>query len=223
MRKAIAVRNREFAVSMPPSTLDAIQNGTLRTTYKGWRFCKNPLDIVLYLRLLEELRPQTVIEIGTSEGGSALWFRDQCNALGLGASIYSFDIAPPAGFSEPGIVIGAADSHNLESTMPTATLAALPHPWLVIEDSAHTYLSTLRVLRYFDRLVRAGDYVVVEDGFVADLPGDAYRQYEDGPNRAVAEFLDETERKYVIDEDLCDFFGHNVTYCPNAWLSVSRA
>ena len=60
--------------------------------------------------------------------------------------------------------------------------------------------------------------LVVEDGVVADLEGELYRRLDDGPNRAVAEFLDRTGDRYRIDEDLCDFYGRNVTYAPNAWL-----
>jgi cephalosporin hydroxylase len=221
MRRAHSIRGRDFAVSLPAPALAAIQQGVLKMTYKGRRFCKNPFDLVLYLRLLEALRPRTIIEIGTSEGGSALWFRDQASALGFEATVHSFDVKPPADFDEPGIVIGAADAFNLESTLPAEALRAAAHPWLVVEDSAHEFDSTLAVLRYFDRLVQPGDYVVVEDGVVADLPGEAYRRYDDGPNRAVAAFLVEAGDRYEIDTGLCDYFGHNVTYCPNAWLRVA--
>lgn len=76
------------------------------------------------------------------------------------------------------------------------------------------------MLNYFDKIVLTGDYIVVEDGVVADLPGEHYELYEDEPNRVVAQFLEETGSRYQIDEALCDFYGHNITYCPNAWLKV---
>jgi len=83
---------------------------------------------------------------------------------------------------------------------------------------AHTYEGTCNVLGYFDDFLQAGDMLVVEDGVVADLEGDLYRNLQDGPNRAVAEFLGRTGDRYGIDQALCDFYGHNVTYAPNGWL-----
>ncbi|KCZ87959.1 CmcI family methyltransferase [Hyphomonas johnsonii] len=220
MRIVEACEGRAFAVDLPQDALMRIQSGTLKTRYKGRRFCKNPFDVVLYLQLIERLKPATIIEIGTSEGGSAVWFRDQCRALGLETRILSFDIDPPTDLDEPGILIGKADAYAPDATLPADLLRDLPHPWLVVEDSAHNYASTLAVLRFFDRLVVRGDYVVVEDGVVADLPGEQYRAFEDGPNRAVAQFLTDVRDRYEIDAGLCDFYGHNVTYCPNAWLKV---
>ena len=223
MRKAYSARGRDFAVALPPATLEGIQSGTLRTRYKGRAFYKNPFDVLNYMRVLDELRPRTIIEIGTAEGGSAVWFRDQCVALGLDTKIYSFDISPPQDLDEDMIVLGRVDAYKIGQTLPADTFAALPHPWLIIEDSAHTYAATLSVLRYFDRLVEPGDYVVIEDGVVADLPEDEYGSFEDGPNRAVMELLESAYSNYDIDEDTCDFYGHNVTYCPNAWLRVVDA
>ncbi len=220
MRKAISAMGRDFAVSMPAANLSKIQEGTLKTKYKGYRFCKSPFDIVLYLKLLENLKPRTIIEIGTSEGGSAVWFRDQCHLFELDSKIYSFDISPPYPFNEPNIIVYQADANNLDATVPKSFFELLPHPWLIIEDSAHTYDATISVLKYFDDLVVSGDYVVVEDGIVADLPGKHYESYNDGPNLAVQKFLIESSAKYKIDQELCDFYGHNVTYSPNGWLRV---
>ena len=110
------------------------------------------------------------------------------------------------------------DANEPDSTFPIAQIIASPHPWLVVEDSAHTYESTAAVLRYFDPLLKIGDRIVIEDGVVADLPGAHYRRFEDGPNRAVDEFLAKTGSRYAIDTEICDFYGHNVTYAPNGWL-----
>ena len=77
---------------------------------------------------------------------------------------------------------------------------------------------TSSTLAYFHTLLQPSDRIVVEDGVVADLRAPAYRKYEDGPNRAVRDFLMRWPDHYRIDTDLCDFYGHNVTYCPNAWL-----
>jgi cephalosporin hydroxylase len=74
------------------------------------------------------------------------------------------------------------------------------------------------VLEFFHDHLTPGDYIVIEDGVVANLPGEAFARYRNGPNRAVARFLSMNQRSYEIDESLCDRYGYNVTFCPNGWL-----
>jgi cephalosporin hydroxylase len=216
-RHAYSVNGRAFAISLPPHLIDSVQAGTLRTRYKGMRLSKNPFDLVLYLRLLQNIKPRTIIEIGTSEGGSAIWLRDQCRTLGLDTRVLSLDLAMPTLQAE-GVTFYKADSTRPSETFPTNVILSAPHPWLVIEGSAHSYASVRAVLSYFDELLKSNDYVVVEDGVVADLRDQRYREFDDGPNRAVAEFIANAGDKYRIDTDSCDFFGYNMTYCPNGWL-----
>src|SRR6185295_1395830 len=62
--------------------------------YKGLLNAKSPVDISLYSMLIWELKPATIIELGSFQGGSALWFADQMQAqLGAG-TVHSFDINP---------------------------------------------------------------------------------------------------------------------------------
>jgi len=216
-RHVAAVRGRAFDVGIPSAALAGIQAGVFRTRYRGLAFCKNPFDVVLYLQLIERLRPRTIIEVGSFAGGSALWFRDQLRSTGIACGVVSIDLEPPP-VTIDGVSFHRGDSLQPDATFPHAIIEAAPHPWLVIEDSAHTYESVRAVLAYFDPRTRSGDYIVVEDGVVADLPAADYGSFADGPNRAVAEFLNQTGPRYLIDESLCDFYGPNVTYCPNAWL-----
>lgn len=217
-RHVHSVRNRRFNVDMPTKVLNTIQQGTLSTRYKGLRLLKSPFDLSLYMQVVELLRPATIIEIGTSEGGSAVWFLDQCRAAGLTTTrVITIDLSPPS-IAVPSISMYQGDGCAPNETFPTDVIAMSPHPWLVIDDSAHTYESVSAILNYFDSHLLSGDMIVVEDGVLADLDGDVYRRLEDGPNRAVADFLKKTGSRYVIDEKLCDFYGYNLTYAPNAWL-----
>lgn len=218
MRRAHSVRGRHFRVDLPTEALNRIQRGTLRTKYKGLRLAKSPFDLALYMQVIDRLCPATIIEVGTSQGGSAVWLLDQCRARGLSDTrIITIDIAPPA-LEVAGINFHHGDSRAPDDTFPTDLILAAPHPWLVIEDSAHSYESARSVLDYFRVKLSSGDMLVLEDGVLADLEGDVYRKLADGPNRALAEFLRQAEDDYVIETSLCDFYGHNVTYAPNAWL-----
>jgi cephalosporin hydroxylase len=216
-RKVLGVRGRPFAISLPPAALTSIQQGVLRTTHGGLAFLKNPFDLYLYQRLIAQLSPRSIIEIGSYQGGSALWFSQQAKALGLSCTVLSIDLHPPrCVFS--GVTFVGGNAAAAGETFPHSLIEQLPHPWLVIEDSAHTFATTIGSLRYFQDRLEKGDYLVVEDGCVADLQGVEYDELEDGPNLAVAEFLETTSDMYEIDTQYCDYYGHNVTYCPNAWL-----
>ena len=197
--------------------LDAIQSGTQKLTYRGLRFPKDPFDIALYMRLIERLRPKSIIEIGTSQGGGALWFSDICRNFGLETRVVTIDIETPI-TQHSDIEYYKGDAYNPKGTFPSQLLDSLPHPWLISEDSAHTYGACSAVLSYFMPKMQPGDYIVVEDGIVADLTAERYRDYQDGPNRAISEVFETNPDAFEIDTDLCDLFGHNVTFAPNAWL-----
>ena len=60
-----------------------------------------------------------------------------------------------------------------------------------------------------------GEYLIVEDGNLNDL---RYWEYDDGPNRAIAEFLERHPSDYRVAEEYCDFYGKNVTWNTNGYL-----
>lgn len=213
-----AVARPDFSTALPADLLGTIQQGMLRTRYRGIPFYKSPFDVILYLQLLDRLRPATIIEIGTFKGGSALWFADMMTARGMSTRIVSIDIDPKPKVTDDRITFLRGNANDLSEALTTDLLSRLAHPWLVIEDSAHLYEPCLAVLRFFHPYLQSGDYFAMEDGVVSSLPDERYRAYEDGPNRAVAEFLAEHGADYEIDAVLCDFFGKNVTYNPSGWL-----
>jgi cephalosporin hydroxylase len=110
------------------------------------------------------------------------------------------------------------DAGALGEVLGSELVSSFERPLLVIDDSAHFYEPTLAVLTFFHPLLESGDYVVIEDGVVDQFHEEFYRRYENGPNRAVAYFLDQHPEDYAVDRDLCDFYGTNVTYNPNGWL-----
>lgn len=207
-----------FKSAFPKPFLARLQDGVMRTQYRQVTMYKSPFDLVLYLQLIGRLRPRTVIEIGARFGGSALWFADTLTAHGIAPRIVSIDIKPAAEFSDPRILFLQGDALDLGKCLTDAVLKDLPHPWLVVEDSAHFFETTLATLHFFHPHLRKRDYIVVEDGVLADLPQEVYGQFQNGPNRAVAEFLSTHGEHYAVDRQLCNFYGRNITYNPNGWL-----
>ncbi len=91
-----------------------------------------------------------------------------------------------------------------------------PRPWLVTEDSAHTYEACSAALRQLAEWMQPGDLLVMEDGVLDDLG--LSERYDGGPNRALREFFSQHPDGFRVDRDLCDLFGKNATYAPNGWL-----
>ncbi|HML11101.1 MAG TPA: CmcI family methyltransferase [Stellaceae bacterium] len=207
---------RSFKTAFPPELLPSVQAGTMAYTYKGVKCLKDPFDLAIYLKLIWDLKPKSLIEIGSNQGGGALWFADMLSISGIGCPVVSIDLTPVTGFTDPRIAFLAGDAARLGDTLSAEMRAALPHPWLVVEDSAHTYDVTLAALHFLADATVAGDVVVIEDGVIDDL-GMA-EAYGGGPNSAVAEFLAAAPDKFRILTRYCDMFGVNATYNPNGYL-----
>lgn len=202
-----------FRSSIPKKNLQAIQSGTMRYHWKGVHCCKNPFDLALYSMLLWSLRPKTIFEIGTKEGGSALWFRDITRSFDLDTIIFSVDINQRAEILFEGIMLLEGNAADLSPTLDKYLDS--PHPWLIVEDSSHMYGDTLAVLEYFSSHLESGDYIVVEDG-ICNTFGHSHR-YKGGPSLAIRNFL-KLHSEFEIDRYYCNFYGKNVTWNPNGYL-----
>jgi cephalosporin hydroxylase len=176
-------------------------------SYKGLILLKPAIDLVLYANLIWELQPQTIIEFGSLQGGSGLWFADQMEVLCRRGTVHSFElcykcISPRA--NHPRLHFHAADLRHL-GTLDRSLFAQLPHPWLVVDD-AHENLFNL--LQFVSEFLRPGDYCVVEDAFTF-LAADTIA--------ALVRLCDSL--RFAVDTKYTDAFGLNVTCSPNAWFA----
>lgn len=211
---------RSAISSIPAEHLKAVQDGVLRYEWRGVMCNKSPFDLALYGMLLWRQKPATIFEIGTKRGGSALWLADNCRALGLTTKIISVDIKQRAAVKDQAVTFLEGDGRKLENTLPDKMIANLPRPWLVIEDADHFYATTLAVLKFFDPYLRRGEYIVIEDGIVDSFMPE--ENFDGGPNRAVAEFMDSRSSHYDLDTEFCDYFGYNATWNTNGFLRRSK-
>ena len=106
--------------------------GTMR--WKGYPMYKTTYDFALYPMIIQELKPKTIVEFGTAEGGSAFWMSDLCDTFGLkDTMVYSVDINKVILRNTDRVKFFRGDSNNVETLWDQ--LDILPHPWLIIEDS----------------------------------------------------------------------------------------
>lgn len=197
---------------IPYELLMKIQQGTMNYRYRGVPMLKNPFDLALYALLLESAQPQTLIEIGTHAGGSALWFADQRP----GMHVWSIDLELPEGVSHPSVLFRRGDARRLGDVLTPEVMQSLARPLLVVEDSSHQAGTTAAVLDFFDRWLLPGEYIVIEDGILTAMR--AAEAYDGGPLRAIHEFLARSGGRYEVDRAFCDYYGRNVTWNVDGYL-----
>ena len=213
-----AIPGRTWRTAIPPRLHISLTNGAINYTYRGIRMIKNPIDLALYQKLLFELKPRTVIEIGSKDGGTACWFGDHMNLFGLRGMVVSIDINPP---NRPyccpeNVTFLRGDEASLGAML--FKFDCLPHPWLVINDASHSAPAMLRCFNFLHRLLKKDDYLIVEDGFLTEAGLDWDGERKGGPGLAIARFLETWPSLYAVDARYCDHFGKNVTANPNGYI-----
>lgn len=201
-----------------------------RDTYAGVRLAKFPEDLRVYEHLIWASKPNVVIELGTLDGGSALWFRDRLRTLAGYAEIgrplvISIDLrldqareeltaADPA-YAETIILL---EGDVTDPDLPRQVERLLPDGarCLVTEDSAHVFETTIGALRGFARFVPEQGFFVVEDGSVDYEEMRLRPDWPRGVLPAVREWLSSPEgRKFRVRRDL-EIYG--ITSHPQGFL-----
>lgn len=179
---------------------------TIATTYRGLLCHKSPIDLLLYSACIWDVKPKTIIELGSFQGGSALWLADQMSSMGIDGEIHSYEllinaVSPRA--KHPQLQFHYVDLKNLDS-FNTNLLRELPHPWIVIDDAHVNVLNTLSFMREF---MTDGDYFIKEDTCTLGTT------VENAEYLILAESLG-----FLTDRIYTDAFGYNVTTAKNTWF-----
>jgi len=193
--------------------INTISKGHHNVTYRGIKTIKCPFDYVIYQMMIFDLKPDLIIEVGTNHGGSALYMADMLDLIGKG-EIHTIDIKEykmnPLVLNHPRIkrFLGGYDNYDINLTNRFKNI-------MVIDDGSHTYEDVNSVINIFKDVVSVGSYFIIEDGALDKIG--LGEKYNGGPNRSIFEFL-ENNPNYVIDKNLCDFFGVNATLNTNGYL-----
>jgi cephalosporin hydroxylase len=207
---------RSFKTAFDPTFLREYHRGVMNFQYRGIPCLKSPIDLAIYSRVIWDVRPGTIIEIGSNRGGGALWLADTASSYALPTRVISIDLEPPS-LADPRIDFVKGDAAELRSVLTEDALSAFGRPLLVIDDSAHTYSVTHSVLTFFASHLRRGDFLIIEDGVLTDLGWTDL--YDGGPNRAIGQFI-AADGHFEVAEEYCNMFGQNATYNPNGYLRV---
>lgn len=198
-------------------TFENIVEGYHKVTYRGIKMIKNPFDYVLYQMILNEVKPDLVIEIGTNYGGSALYISDILNTIGNGI-VHTIDIN---NFPLDDLITKNKRIKRFFDGYQSYDLLNCEgfEKVLVIDDGSHMYDECIEILDKFKNVVSLNSYFIVEDGCLINIG--LSKEYNGGPIRAIDEFIDKNDN-FIIDRTWCDFFGKNVTFNTNGFLKKIR-
>lgn len=166
--------------------------------WRGMPLFKSAFDFALYPMMIWDVKPKTVIELGSGVGTSALWYADLLESFVISGHIFSIDIRKVE-TQRPGVTFIQGDCRKIAQVLPLSLLETLPHPWLVIEDA---HVNTAGILLHLRRLMRKSDYLVVEDS--------------DNKTAVLAQFMREFATEFMVDRRYTDFFGRNATCSPDS-------
>lgn len=187
--------------------------------YRGRTLVKMPEDLRTYQKVIEETRPNVIIELGTSEGGSAMWFHDQMAGI-VGEPVYVITVdKDPCDLEHRGVIVVTGDLRGPESIGRVAANIGGLDRVMVVDDSAHTYEVTSAALDLYSEFVTPGCYFVVEDGIV-DEPELSIWPSVQGVQPAIVDFLT-TDKGKVFTREWRDEFG--LTMHQGGWLRKGEA
>ena len=152
--------------------------------------------------MIQDLKPKTILEFGTYDGGSALWIEDTIKSLCFDCNIHTFDINQERVKipKNSKIQFHKLDNHKINEfiTKNKILFENMESPILMIEDSHENTNGLIRALNIF---LKSGDYIIIED----TLDQNKY-------NKTILSDDGIRSLNYEVDTFYCDFWGVN-----NSW------
>jgi cephalosporin hydroxylase len=190
-----------------------------QTTWMGVHTLKSPMDMWNYQEILVSLQPSVIVEFGTNQGGSALFFSSVMQQIGRPYVIVSADIAA-SGISEktksdPNVRLLTASSSSPEVRKTIQELRLkFPGPAFAILDSDHSKEHVFAEMESLRDILVAGDYMIVEDSNINGHP--VLSSFGPGPYEAVQEYIRKYPQDYEHDFERERKFGFS--FAPNGFL-----
>jgi len=186
------------------------------THFLGVGLMKCPTDIWMYQELIAAHRPVVIIETGTYQGASALWFAFIQQMLGMKSHVITVDFEDHRRCAHPGITFLGGDS--TDPVLVAAIAAELPDdgPRLISLDADHSAEHVRKELELYAPLCRVDDWLIVEDTNVAwgDEPEHGFKG-DRGARGGIEDYFRAHPGEFVQDV-LCERWL--ISMHPGGWL-----
>lgn len=189
-------------------------------------------------QVIHDLRPQYIIDLGSSQGGSAVWFASMLKLFEIPGKVISVDLPlEQAYWLSKGRAEEAARKLKLEAridwnyvpggsknaeVMRKVERLCAKAPCMVVSDSDHDYSHTYFELEWYAKQVGVGQYLVVEDtniygwGGWLNINDPNEGGLKKGPMEAANDFEFAHRADYVRTDWCAKHYG--LSHTPNGWF-----
>lgn len=191
----------------------------------GLPFIQMPQDMIATQEIIWETKPDVIIEAGIAWGGSVVFYASLLQLIGKGnvvaVDLNLYDHVADQIMSYP--FSNRIHLYKGSSTDPSVADKIRSHVTagqkvMVILDSNHTHQHVLEELRSYGPLVTKGQYLIVSDTIVEDIPAQDHRPRAwgpgDNPKTALRQYMKEC-RRFEIDPYINDKLM--LTYSPEGY------
>lgn len=200
-------------------------------TWLGRPIIQYPEDVIAIQEIIWNTRPDLIIETGVAHGGSIIFHASMLELLGGNGLVIGIDIdirkhnrtaieEHPL-FKRVRLIEGSSIDASVVDQV--RQLAQGRSRIMVLLDSNHTHEHVLQELKFYAPLVTAGNYLIVLDTVIEDLPKSLFpdRPWDrnDNPKTAVHEFLKLSDR-FIIDKEIQNKLL--LTVAPDGYLKCTR-
>ncbi len=180
-------------------------NWSYQWSWLGVPIIQMPPDVIATQEVIWETRPQVIIETGIARGGSLILYASILELIGEG-KVVGIDIDIRAHNRESieshplfkRIDLYEGSSTDRELVARVARYVEGTERVMVILDSNHTHEHVLEELRLYSPLVTEGQFLIVADTVVEEIPVQEHRPRPwgpgDNPGTACTQFLEENDR-----------------------------
>ncbi|MGH2474678.1 MAG: CmcI family methyltransferase, partial [Candidatus Limnocylindrales bacterium] len=181
------------------------------TTWLGEPVRTAPTDLLAYQEILSRVRPDWVIDIGTSDPGRATFLASVCELIGHGQVLAIRDAdaaAPPPHFRLrccPGSPLDPAVLDQVHALVGDGTAV------VVLGARADRDATTAQFEAYY-KTVKVGSYVIVTDTIVNGRP--VWTSFGPGPAEGIKQILNR-HGKFVADPEMEKY---SLTFNPGGFL-----
>lgn len=199
-------------------------------TWLGLPMIQLPADILVTQEIIWKTKPDVIIETGVAWGGSILMYASLMQLYGRGNVVgvdlnlreHVVDKIMSYPFSQR-VHLYKGSSTEVGVVEKIKSHIKPGDKVMVILDSNHTHQHVLDELRLYAPLITVGQYLVVSDTVVEDIPTQVHRPREWGPGNnpktALIQYLKEVDN-LKIDE----YINAKLltTYCPMGYLKCIK-
>jgi cephalosporin hydroxylase len=191
------------------------------TSWLGVPSEQTPTDNWSMQEIITEIRPDYIIETGTANGGTTLFYATVLSNVNPDGKVITVDVDPkvdrasklPVWKQNVEVIVGSSVDPKVTDHIAQEVSGKKV---LVTLDSLHTHDHVLREMEIYSKLVSPGSYLVVQDTNINGHP--VYPGWGAGPMEAVEDFM-KAHDNFVADRSREKFL---LTDYPKGWLKRVR-